>query len=171
MEKSDTSPTEAVFKGIMNAGIDFVVSVPCANLKELIPMVDEESSIVHVPVTREEEGVGVCAGAYMGGKKTAMLMQNSGLGNSINALSSLDLLYGIPLVMIISHRGIEDEPICAQIPMGEMTGPLLATLGITYYVSASKADATEAVSNAWKKAVQEKKPVAVLLPISFWRET
>jgi sulfopyruvate decarboxylase subunit alpha len=169
MEKSDASPTEAVFEGIMNAGIDFIVSVPCANLKELIPMVDDDPSIVHMAVTREEEGVGICAGAYMGGKKTAMLMQNSGLGNSINALSSLDLLYGIPLVMIISHRGIEDEPICAQVPMGEMTGPLLETLGITYYVSSSKDDATDAVSSAWDKAVEEKRPVAVLLPISYWR--
>jgi sulfopyruvate decarboxylase subunit alpha len=160
-----------VFRGILDAGIDFIVSVPCANLKDLIPMVDEEKSIIHVPVTREEEGVGVCAGAYMGGRRTAMLMQNSGLGNSINALSSLNLLYGIPLVMIISHRGIEGEPICAQVPMGEMTVPLLDTLGIPYYLPSSKDDATKAVFDAWARAIEEKRPVAILLPIPFWRQT
>ncbi|MDK2893065.1 MAG: sulfopyruvate decarboxylase subunit alpha [Methanohalophilus sp.] len=169
-DMKDITPTEAVFNGLMDVGIDFIVSVPCVNLKDLIPMVDRESSVIHIPVTREEEGVGVCAGAYMGGKKAAILMQNSGLGNSINALSSLNLLYGIPLLMIISHRGIGDETICAQVPMGEMTAPLLDTLGISYYLPSSKADATKAVRIAWIRAVEEKRPVAILLPIPFWSQ-
>lgn len=162
--------SEAVYQGIKDAGIDFIVSVPCINLKELIPMVDRDPDIIHVPVTREEEGVGVCAGAYMGGRRPAMLMQNSGLGNSINALASLNLLYGIPLVMIMSHRGVEGEPICAQVPMGELTPKLLETLGISYLLPASRMDAAEKVQAAWKSALEEMKPSALLLPISFWRE-
>lgn len=163
------TPSKAVYNGIKDAGIDFIVSVPCINLRELIPMVDMDPDIIHVPVTREEEGVGVCAGAYMGGKRPAMLMQNSGLGNSINALASLNLLYGIPLVMIISHRGLEGEPICAQVPMGELTPKLLDALGISYFLPHSMADAAENVKMAWEGALDEKRPSAVLLPISFWR--
>lgn len=71
--------TEAIYNGLKDAEIDFVVSVPCVNLSKLLEMVDEDGEIMHVPVTREEEGIGICAGAYMGGRKPAILMQNSGL--------------------------------------------------------------------------------------------
>ena len=117
--------TEAIYNGLKDAEIDFVVSVPCVNLSKLLEMVDEDEEIMHIPVTREEEGIGICAGAYMGGRKPAILMQNSGLGNSINALKSLMELYKFPLVIIISHRGTEGETICGQIPMGESTPRLL----------------------------------------------
>jgi sulfopyruvate decarboxylase subunit alpha len=164
------TPSEAVYQGIKEAGIDFIVSVPCANLKKLIPMVDSDPDIIHVPVTREEEGVGVCAGAYMGGKRPAMLMQNSGLGNSINALASLDILYEIPLLMIMSHRGVEGEPIVAQVPMGQLTAPLLETLNLSYFLPESKQDATDTIVTAMDDAFKKKTPVAVLLPIPFWRQ-
>ena len=164
------TPSESIFKGIKDAGIDFIVSVPCANLKELIPMVDEASEIIHLPVTREEEGVGICAGAYMGGKRPAMLMQNSGLGNSINALASLNMLYNIPLLMIMSHRGVEGEPIVAQVPMGELTTKLLDTMDIPYFMPEKDLDPAELIEKAWNEASEKKKPVAVLLPIPFWRK-
>lgn len=166
----DLTPSQSIFKGINDAGIDFIVSVPCANLKELIPMVDESPDIIHLPVTREEEGVGICAGAYMGGKRPAMLMQNSGLGNSINALASLNMLYGIPLLMIISHRGVEGEPIVAQVPMGELTSKLLDTMDIPYFLPQKGVDPADLIVKAWNAASKQKKPVAVLLPIPFWRK-
>jgi sulfopyruvate decarboxylase subunit alpha len=165
----DVTSSEAVYQGMKRAGIDFVVSVPCLNLREVIPMVDRDPDIIHVPVTREEEGVGVCAGAYMGGRRPAMLMQNSGLGNSVNALASLNQLYGIPLIMIMSHRGVEGEPICAQVPMGKLTTQLLEILEIPYFLPDSKADAIEKIQVAWETALLGKKPSAVLLPIPFWR--
>ncbi|WP_340819312.1 sulfopyruvate decarboxylase subunit alpha [Methanolobus sp. WCC4] len=166
----DPTPSESIFKGMNDAGIDFVVSVPCANLKELIPMVDEAPDIIHLPVTREEEGVGICAGAYMGGKRPAMLMQNSGLGNSINALASLNMLYDIPLLMIMSHRGVEGEPIVAQVPMGELTTKLLDTMDIPYFIPEKDIDPAELIGKAWSEASAKKRPVAVLLPIPFWRK-
>lgn len=168
--KKPLSPTEYVFKGIRAAGIDFIVSVPCVNLGELISMVDEAPDIIHVPVTREEEGVGVCAGAYMGGRRPAMLMQNSGLGNSINALASLDMLYGIPLLMIMSHRGIEGEPIIAQVPMGRLTPKLLDTMEIPYFIAGKGTDPSDIIVKAWNVSMDMKKPSAVLLPIPFWRQ-
>lgn len=164
----DNSPSIAVLRGMKKAGVDFVVSVPCVNLKNLILMVEKEPDIIHVPVTREEEGVGVCAGAYMGGKRTAILMQNSGLGNSINALASLNKLYGIPLLMIMSHRGVQGEPVCAQVPMGELTPGLLETMDIPYFVPSSKQEAEAKIVEAMATAQETRSPVAVLLKISFW---
>ncbi|MCS3923622.1 sulfopyruvate decarboxylase subunit alpha [Methanosalsum natronophilum] len=164
-----TKPYDAVFKGILDSKIDLVTSVPCINLKELIHMVETSNDIIHVPVSREEEGVGICAGAYMGFKRTAILMQNSGLGNSINALASLNLLYGIPLLMIVSHRGTDEETISAQIPMGDLTPKLLDTIGIPYFITDSVIEVHDIIVDAWEKAELMRKPVAVLLPISFWR--
>ena len=75
-----------------------------------------------------------------GGQNTALLMQNSGLGNSVNALASLDFLYGIPLLMIISHRGCEGELIVGQMPMGRLDASLLK-LEWNPTISASPAEA------------------------------
>ena len=104
----------------------------------------------------------------MGGKRPALLMQNSGLGNSINALASLDFLYNIPLLMIISHRGCEGEPIVGQIPMGRLTPKLLDSMEIPRF-SPGPAEAEEFVSRAWGVAAMKKKPVALLLDLQFWK--
>jgi len=164
------NPTLAVFRGLKRAQIDFAASVPCVNLQQLLNLVGEDPGIIHVPVTREEEGVGVCAGAWMGGKKPVLLMQNSGLGNSVNALASLDFLYEIPLLMIISHRGCEGEPIVGQVPMGRLTPGLLGAMQIPRF-SPAPAQAEATVAKAWSLAAAERKPVAVLLDLQFWRET
>ncbi|MGD0952492.1 MAG: sulfopyruvate decarboxylase subunit alpha [Methanotrichaceae archaeon] len=165
---SDINPSFAVYSGLKSSGIDFVASVPCINLQQLLKLIDADPEIVHVPVTREEEGVGLCAGAWMGGKIPALLMQNSGLGNSINALASLDFLYGIPLLMIISHRGCEGELIVGQMPMGRLTPTLLDSMEIPRF-SPSPAEAETSVARAWGVAATKKKPVAVLLDLQFWK--
>jgi sulfopyruvate decarboxylase subunit alpha len=161
-------PNLAVYRGLKRAGIDFAASVPCVNLQRLLNLVGEDPEIIHVPVTREEEGVGLCAGAWMGGLRPALLMQNSGLGNSINALASLDLLYGIPLLMVISHRGCEGEQLVGQVPMGRLTPGLLDVMAIPRF-SPAPVEAEDAVIRAWALASTERRPVAVLLDIAFWR--
>jgi sulfopyruvate decarboxylase subunit alpha len=162
------NPSLAVYRGLVRAGISFAASVPCVNLQNLLELITEDEQILHVPVTREEEGVGLCAGAWMGGRRAALLMQNSGLGNCINALASLDMLYGIPLLMIISHRGGAGESMIGQVPMGRLTVPLLDAMQIAHF-SPQPAQAEETVAEAWEKAAKEKKPVAVLLDLDFWR--
>lgn len=161
--------TEAIYNGLKEAGINFVVSVPCINLVKLLKLVDEDDEIIHIPVTREEEGIGICAGAYMGGKKTAILMQNSGLGNCINGLKSLYELYEFPLIMIISHRGTKGESISGQIPMGKSTPKLLESMEFSYFKPKKSEEANEIVKNSWKLSCKEKKPVSILLEISYWR--
>ena len=131
-------------------------------------MIDEDDEIIHVPVTREEEGIGLCAGAYLGGKKVAILMQNSGLGNSINALKSLTQLYEMPLLMIMSHRGTEGEGICGQVPMGESTPRILEAMDFKYFKPEKPEEAYENIKEAWDLSLQEGKPVSVLLEIKYW---
>jgi sulfopyruvate decarboxylase subunit alpha len=159
---------DKVYRGLKAGDIDLVTSVPCVKFGPLLEMIIVDHEIIHVPVTREEEGVGICAGAFMGGKRPALLMQNSGLGNCINALVSLDLLYDIPVVLIISHRGTAGEKIAAQVPMGMATVPLLEAIGIEYFCPNPEEGERE-VAHAATKAFAERRPVAVLLNLDFWR--
>ncbi len=166
------NPSLSVYRGLQSAGIDFVASVPCINLQELLLLVARDEQIIHIPATREEEGVGLCAGAWMGGRSPALLMQNSGLGNCINALASLDMLYGIPLLMIISHRGGEGESIIGQVPMGQLTEPLLDAMQIAHISplpGQSEEAIAKAVAAAWADSRARGRPVAVLLDLLFWR--
>ena len=160
--------SDAIYNGLKDVGIDFIVSVPCVNLSKILNMIDYDDEIIHIPVTREEEGIGICAGAYLGGKKPAILMQNSGLGNSINALKSLTELYEMPLLMIMSHRGTEGENICGQVPMGESTPRILEAMDFKFFKPAKPDGAYEDIREAWELSCEEGKPVSVLLKIKYW---
>ena len=160
--------SEAIYYGLKDAEIDFIVSVPCVNLSKLLNMIDEDSEITHIPVTREEEGIGICAGAYLGGKKTAILMQNSGFGNSINALKSLMELYEFPLLMIMSHRGTEGENIVGQVPMGESTPRILEAMDYEFFKPSTPDRAYNDIRLGWNLSEDEGKPVSILLEIKYW---
>ncbi|MDI9618513.1 sulfopyruvate decarboxylase subunit alpha [Methanothermobacter sp.] len=164
--KLDSS--RAVYEGMKEAGIDFAVSVPCVNLRFVLEMVDSDPEIRHVPVTREEEGFGVAAGAYMAGKTTAMLMQNSGLGNSVNVLASLYSLYHIPITMIVSHRGTRGEFMEAQVPMGRATTEILDVLKIPYSTPETPPQARESIVELTALSLKKRHPVAVLLEVAYW---
>lgn len=160
--------SQAVYDAIKKTGINYIVSLPCVNLGRLMELVEEDTNIIHVPVTREEEGFGICAGAFMGGKKPGILMQNSGLGNSVNALTSLFELYKIPVLMIMSHRGTEGEFMSAQVPMGRATPMVLDALNIKYFNPKKPEEALNIIQEAWKLAETEGAPVGILLDIKFW---
>lgn len=160
--------TQAVYQALKEAGINFIVSIPCVNLSKLLEMVECDSEITHVPVTREEEGFGIAAGAYMGGMKPAILMQNSGLGNSVNVLASLYQLYKIPILMVMSHRGTEGEFMSAQIPMGNATPRVLESLELPYFKPSTPEKALKDIKKAWEISESKGVPVGILLEITFW---
>lgn len=94
--------------------INLAVSLPCDKAKDLFRLLPE--SFETVELLREEDGVGVGAGAYLAGRKPAMFIQSSGLGNMLNALLSLSRTYELPLPVIASWRGVYQETIPAQVP-------------------------------------------------------
>jgi sulfopyruvate decarboxylase subunit alpha len=145
----------------------FIVSVPCNLLGRVIDLVNNDPFFKHVSVTREEEGIGLCAGAYLSDIFTCMLLQNSGLGNSINAIASLLNCYEIPMLLLISHRGTIGEKITAQIPMGKATPKLLDAINVEYKIL-KKPNQVNEIRVMIKKSKETSKPVAVLLPFSFW---
>jgi len=117
-----------------------------------------------VTVTREEEGVGMLSGAFMAGKRGALLMQNSGLGNCVNALASLNGAAQIPLVMIISHRGDVGEFNVAQVPMGQATEHILDALDVRYIKPHSVEEFEAEADGLFKLCFTRNLPVAVVLP-------
>jgi sulfopyruvate decarboxylase subunit beta len=111
-------------------GVDLTASLPCEKIKTLLEMVSR--TFAHLPLTREEEGVGICAGAALAGKRPALFVQSSGLGNMINALLSLTQFYELPLAIFVSRRGVYQEKIEAQFPMGRKLPGMLAGAGIAF---------------------------------------
>jgi sulfopyruvate decarboxylase subunit alpha len=156
-----------LYEEIKNSKIDLILSLPCVMLKNLLQLIDEKNEIKNVPVTREEEGVGIAAGAYLGGKIPAILMQNSGLGNSVNAIKSLLHLFKIPVVFIMSHRGAEGEKILAQIPMGKLTPDLLKILEIKTFIIDSK-DKISNIKTAVELSLSSKRSTCILLKKTLW---
>ena len=160
-----------IIDSLREAGVDFFVSVPCKFFTGLLKELDNTRDIVHVPVTREEEGIGVCSGAFLGGKMPCIIMQNSGLGNSINALASLVALYKIPIVLMISYRGTPGEKVSAQFEMAKLTKNLLGLLKIPLLQMRSKQQVERELASfaAYSKVIEY--PVAVLMDFMFWGNT
>ncbi len=160
---------QKLYEIIKDFGIDLVLSVPCILLKGILDLINERKELLHIPVTREEEGVGIAAGAYLGGKRPAILIQNSGLGNSINAITSLLELYNIPIIFIMSHRGGKGEKILAQIPMGKITNKLLDLTGIKTWSIKSSKEITK-LKEAIIYSQEHNCSVGILLQKSLWSE-
>jgi phosphonopyruvate decarboxylase len=116
-----------------------------------------------VAAVREDAAVGVAAGAWFGGRRPAVLMQNSGLGTSLNALASLSLMYGLPLLLVVTWRGFGGKDAPEHILTGEITPRLLELLGIPHRVLA--VDSADA-DLAWAAAEMDarRSPVALLVP-------
>ena len=154
---------------IESAGIDVVLSLPC-NLLSGIMVEIVSRNIKHVPVCREEEGVGIAAGVVLAGKKPMILMQNSGLGNCVNALLSLTALYEMPLLILMSHRGVEGEQISAQMPMGRAAPLILDAMKINHK-SISGANELEGLEIEIDDAFNNNRIFAILLKRELWHET
>ena len=112
--------------------IDLVASIPCDKTRDLHFLLPEHFR--HIGLTREEDGVGVCAGAFLAGGRPLMAIQSSGLGNMLNALMSLTRTYDLPLPILASWRGVQDETIPAQVPFNAAVPGILDATGIPYTV-------------------------------------
>ena len=151
----------AIVAGLKKAGIDFVATLPDEKMLEVIRAVERDRQLKHVPLCREEEGIGICAGAYLAGKKTAIIMQNAGFLNSCNALTTTSLQLQIPILMLIYYAGdIGDRGFTT---LGAVTEPVLQAMGFRSYVLRKPEDIDEVLAGAQILADDSKRPVAVLL--------
>ena len=163
-----TEADRRILECLLENRIGFATSVPCKQLAGIIELIDESPSIMHVPCNKEDEGMGLCAGAHMGGVRSCIIMQNTALGVVVNALATLIQFYRIPLPMLISYRGEPGEKVACQVEMAVHTKAILSQLNIPSY-HFSHADQLEDLDAIIKHSHMSGKPVAVLADAKFWR--
>lgn len=143
-------------------GFTFFSGVPCSILENLLREGIRDPAITYVFAVRENAALGVASGAYLAGRHSGILLQNSGLGNIINALTSFNLLYKVPVLMFITWRGYKGKDAPEHLIMGEKTLPLLRELEIPYKVltaEAWKKELTWAIRTMKNKSI----PVAIII--------
>ena len=144
-------------------GFDFFTGVPCSLIEDLIATLERGSGAPYVAAVREDAAVGVAAGAWFGGRRPVVLMQNSGLGTSLNALASLSLMYGLPALLVVTWRGFGGQDAPEHILTGEISPRLLELLGVPYRVlAAGSLDAD--LAWAAREMDARRSPVALLVP-------
>ncbi len=159
----------AVCSGLSGLGCRDVVYVPDNPLSHMLKALGEDHSDIRTTLaTREEEAFGIAAGLYLGGIRPAVMLQSSGLGNSINALASLNVAFEIPVLMFITMRGGEGEWNPTQHPMGLAVRPILDSLGIPHETITSESNAESTVRAMGDRAFATKRPAACLLARALW---
>lgn len=149
--------------GLEAAGIGLVVYLPDTKLMPLIEEAQTRDTFDTVLVTREEEGIGVAAGAWLGGQRAAMLCQSSGLMNTFNAFASLAIPARIPLLGMTMRRGDLGEFNIAQIPGGYGLPRMLEELGVRNHCLDRPEDVRDRTQMAVETAFATCTPYVVLL--------
>ena len=119
-----------IYKVLSNNDVKQIAYVPDAGHKDLIDYCENDKNMNMISLTSEEEGVGLLAGAWLGGNKGALLMQSSGVGNCINAIASITRACDFPLLMLVTMRGEWNEFNPWQVPMGKATVKVLEALNV-----------------------------------------
>lgn len=163
--------SKVIFNALKQCDVRLLSALPETWLVHLIRMADEDPEVTLVRLAKEEEGVGISAGAHFAGVKSAMLMQNHGFLASINGIVSFAHLYKIPLLMLISYRGTFGERDPWQTQGGNVTEALLRAMGIPYSFLAEVETVEKRVRQAQTLAESSLQPVALLLTRDLmWEE-
>src|SRR6058998_4166712 len=155
--------SKIVYNALKRSGVKIISALPETWLVHLIAMADEDPEMTLVRITREEEAIGISAGAHLAGVRSGLLMQNHGFLAAINPIVSLAFLYKIPLLLLISYRGHMGERDPWQTPGGRLTEPLLTALNIPYDHLTNPSDVERQISEAQTLAESSLRPVALLL--------
>jgi len=154
---------EAIHRELGAASVRLVGYVPDAGHKRLIELCQADQAMRAVVLTTEEEGIGLAAGAWLGGERSVLLMQSSGVGNIVNVLGTVKECR-FPLVMLVTMRGEEGEFNPWQVPMGQATRAVLEAMGTVVHRPAQAQDIPSTVNAALRLAYNSYASVAVLIP-------
>ena len=157
-----------VVNALKECNVDIITSLPCDRNKTLTKML--HGHFRTIDLTREEDAVGICAGAYLAGGRPVVSIQSSGLGNMMNALMSLTSVYEMPLPILASWRGTEGEPIEAQRPFNSRLPAMLEAYGIHYDIIGSENDLRR-VKGTVDKAYSENRITVALIKPECWKGT
>jgi sulfopyruvate decarboxylase subunit alpha len=143
-------------------GVTFFSGVPCSLLESVIHAALADPEVTYIPAVREDVALGIASAAHMAGRRGGILLQNSGLGNVVNPLTSFNLLYRIPVLMVVSWRGYGGKDAPEHLIMGEKTPQLLQTLDVPHVIlEAEKLE--DHLQWAVSTMAQQQTPVAVII--------
>ena len=157
-------------KRLTEAGIDFVACMPDSAFLELYQRLEADPAVRYLQVANESDGVGVCMGAWLGGARPAMLMENTGFALSCYALLRGPAAFGVPMLLLISYRGGFGDQRWFSVPFGWATEPLLESLRIRYSVVNEAGEMAGAIAGAVKSMNAMQAPVAVLFPARLFSD-
>ena len=155
--------SKAVYQGIKDAGITSLSALPETWLGLLLQQAERDPAVRLIQVAKEEEAIGVAAGAYFAGERHVLLMQNHGFLAAMNCVVSLAMLYGIPLCMLIALRGHWGEPYPWHTRGGIVTEPVLRALEIPFEYARDPVTVAKQIREAWTFSQSSLSPVALLL--------
>ena len=158
-----TANSRLIYDALKACGVRLVSALPETWLVHLMRMAEDDPEMILVRLAKEEEGVGISAGAHLAGVQSAMLMQNHGFLASINGIVSCAQLYRIPLLMLISYRGEFGERDPWQTEGGGVTEDLLRALRIPFSYLDSPEHVARRIAKGQTLAASSNKPVALLL--------
>lgn len=149
------------WKLLKESGYDYFSGVPCNLLAGILDCALNDKEITYIPAVKENVALGIASGAYLAGRKSGILIQNSGLGNIINTLASFNLIYKIPALMFITWRGYEGNDAPQHLIMGKKMLGLLEQLGIPTIILSE--DYKNEIQKGIKLIERESIPVAMIL--------
>src|SRR3954447_9274499 len=156
-----TSSSRVIYQALKDVGIRLMSALPETWLVHLIRMAEDDSDMQLIRLAKEEEGVGLSAGAHLAGVRSAMLMQNHGFLASVNGIVSCAQLYRIPLLMLISHRGEFGERDPWQTEGGGVTEHVLDARRTPRTHLPSRGEVPRKIGKAQRWAQSASRPVAV----------
>ncbi len=155
--------SKAVYQGIKDSGVRFITALPETWLVYLLQLAEEDPEMRLLEVAKEEEAIGIAAGAHFAGTPHILLMQNHGFLAAINGIVSLSMLYRIPLCMLIAHRGHMGEPYPWHTQGGIVTEPVLRALNIPFDYARDPKLVGKQIKQAYTYSLSALSPVALLL--------
>jgi sulfopyruvate decarboxylase subunit alpha len=155
--------SKAIFQGIKDAGIKSMSARPETWLGLLLQRAEADPDVTLIQVAKEEEAIGIAAGAHFAGVPHVALMQNHGFLAAINGIVSLSQLYGLPLCMLVALRGHWGEPYPWHTRGGIVTEQVLRALGIPFEYARDPAEVGRQIREAWTFSQSARAPVALLL--------
>jgi sulfopyruvate decarboxylase subunit alpha len=162
VSESAAANAETIVAALLRSRVEIAASLPDSWLTAVIERVEAEPRIRHVRVTREDDAVGICAGAALGGKRAVAICQNAGVLLSANALAGYALHHQLPVVVLAAYRGREDDTFAYQRYKGAVTEPVVRDLQLQHHV-VSDAAQLAVVEEAFREAELARRPVIVLL--------
>ena len=163
MDRGLLTPSQRFLDLLEANGYDFFTGVPCSLFDGVTRILDAEPRYGYISAVREDSAIGLAAGAYLGGRLPVVLMQNSGLGVGTNAIVSLNQIYDIPALFVVSWRGQNGHDAPEHLIMGDVMEPFLRLLDIPFAIFNAETVERD-VASLTDTLRRTSKPVALVVP-------